>query len=75
MQPIYTTAAFVILQYPFTYYKNKTAKWVHDSDMAVSSFVLDNHRTLHSAVGQVDVDTVYRTLHWCLVHQHYVYVG
>ena len=35
MQPIYTTAAFVILQYPFTYYKNKTAKWVHvlhDSD-------------------------------------------
>ena len=66
MQPIYTTAAFVILLYQFIIRVNQQNGY--RTARAVCSFVLDNHRTLHSAVvGQVDVGTDHRTLHWCKI--------
>ena len=48
MQPIYTTAAFVILLYQFIIRVNQQNGY--RTARAVCSFVLDNHRTLHSAV-------------------------
>ena len=65
MQPIYTTAAFVILLYQFII--NVKQQNGYRTARVVCSFVLDNHRTLHSALGQVGVGTDHRTLHWCKI--------
>ena len=48
MQPIYTTAAFVILQYPFTYYKKYVVK--HKSAKLLMTY----------AVGKLEAGTLMR---------------